>query len=336
MRTYDYIRCSGSGNRFLLFDTLHSDPSGPDIAVFVREASRRFDVDGILLLTHDGEGRFGMRMFNTDGSEAGMCGNGIRCAARLAHERHAAGDTFAVVSGGRPYRITREEPIFDRLPTFGAEIPLALHGGDFPSAPSEGFIGRTIPTLDAELRFTFLAPGNPHIVAAVDARSRWLFGRDGRLNLDRLAALGERANRLSETFPHGVNVSLYCLLSPQRLFAATYERGVGLTSSCGTAMTSCATAAALSGLCEFGRETDIWNRGGRVRCLPQRTPQGLVTRLTGNAAFETSGTLRFTASNGIEPASETPLDPPDYRRMADETARALDEHYALQITDHHA
>lgn len=103
MKIYDYILCSGSGNRFLLFDTLRSDLSGLNIAAFAAGELHRFGVDGLLLLTRDGRGRFGMRMFNTDGSEAEMCGNGIRCVARLARERYpeATGERFAVTSGGR-------------------------------------------------------------------------------------------------------------------------------------------------------------------------------------------------------------------------------------------
>ena len=102
MKIYDYILCSGSGNRFLLFDTLRSDLSGLNIAAFAAGELHRFGVDGLLLLTRDGRGRFGMRMFNTDGWEAEMCGNGIRCVARLARERYpeATGERFAVTSGG--------------------------------------------------------------------------------------------------------------------------------------------------------------------------------------------------------------------------------------------
>lgn len=182
MKIYDYILCSGSGNRFLLFDTLRSDLSGLNIAAFAAEELHRFGVDGLLLLTRDGRGRFGMRMFNTDGSEAEMCGNGhpLRGAAGAGALSGSDGERFAVTSGGREYRITCEEPIFGALPTFGAEIPLSLHGDDFPpSLPAEGFVGQPVPELDEGLAFTFLQPGNPHIVALVAPDSAWLFGSDG-------------------------------------------------------------------------------------------------------------------------------------------------------------
>jgi len=338
MKTIDCILCSGSGNRFLLIDALRTDLSGLNIAAFAAREPNARKVDGLLLLARDARGRLAMRMFNTDGSEAEMCGNGIRCVARLACEHHpeAAAPQFDIVSGGRAYRITREEPIFGTQPTFGVEIPLSLHGGDFPpSLAAEGFVQRRIPLLDRELAFTFLSTGNPHLVGAVEARSAWLFGADGRLDTRRLAALGERANRLRDLFPKGINVSIFCRLERGRIFAATYERGVGITSSCGTAMTSCATAAALSGLCAFESTVEVWNRGGRVRCRPHRTPQGLVTRLTGNALFEAAGTLRLDAQSRVVGSDFAPCDSlDDELRLHEAASRELNDKYGLTTDDH--
>lgn len=337
MKRLEYIFCSGSGNRFLLFDTLRNDLSGLNLARFAAMASDALQTDGILLLTRCNDGRFGMRMFNTDGSEAGMCGNGIRCVARLVHERYAENEaSFHVISGGQSYRITCEQPIFAEMPTFGVEIPVSLHNGEFaPSLAPEGFVEQPIPELDAELRFTFLRPGNPHIAAFLPAGAATLFDRRNRLRLDRLAEIGERANHARELFPCGVNVSLYTLLGENRLFAATFERGVGLTSSCGTAMTSCATAAALSGRCRFDREIEVWNRGGAVHCRPARTAEGLLTLLSGNAAFEAAGTLEV-GEEGLTVIGSTPIDPPQAQQaLATEIRRRMREEYGLTITDSH-
>lgn len=71
-------------------------------------------------------------------------------------------------------------------------------------------------------------------------------------------------------------------------------------------MTSCATAAALLGLAGFDTTVEVWNRGGRVRCLPRRTQQGIVTRLTGDASFETAGRLRLDGKECIATATLRP------------------------------
>ena len=338
MKRLEYILCSGSGNRFLLFDSVQTDLSGLNLAALAVKASAAMHTDGILLLTRDGEGRFGMRMFNTDGSEAGMCGNGIRCVARLAHERYLEGEaTSLVASGGQAYRISCEKPIFATMPTFGVEIPVALHNREFaPSLATEGFVERPIPELDTQLRFTFLRPGNPHITAFVPTGNATLFDTRNRLHLDRLVEMGERANHLPELFPQGVNLSLYAQLGPERLFVATFERGVGLTSSCGTAMTSCATAAALAGRCHFNTEIEVWNRGGAVHCRPARTTEGLLTRLSGNAAFEAAGTLEIGEKEEPAVIGSTPLDPPEAQQaLAMEIRRRMKEEYGLTIPDNH-
>ena len=83
MQHFDYILCHGSGNRFLLFDAVKSPQlerlTAPMVAELCRQAAPN---DGLLLLVRRG-GEYGMRMFNTDGSEAEMGGNGMRCVARL-------------------------------------------------------------------------------------------------------------------------------------------------------------------------------------------------------------------------------------------------------------
>lgn len=110
MREFDHIVCHGSGNRFVLVDAV-AQPSiaeEADPAILARELCRLHGgLDGLLLLVRVGE-EYGMRMYNPDGSAAEMCGNGIRCVARLACERYVGEQRFALWSGGRRYRISRE------------------------------------------------------------------------------------------------------------------------------------------------------------------------------------------------------------------------------------
>ena len=279
-----YTVCHGSGNRFVMVDAaaqmlecLGADFSAWAVGLCAMDTPIG-GADGLLMLVEFGGG-YAMRMFNPDGSEAEMCGNGIRCAARQARQ-YIGRDEFSVWSGGQEYRITHERPVYDGVETYGVEIPVSLYSpDDFGFSNGAEFVGRKIERLDNELRFTALNLGNPHITACVD-----------RIDYGLLTRLGERVKELPEEFPYGINVSLFEHIGPQRIFVATYERGAGITASCGTAMTASATAAALLGLVDFDAEVEVRNRGGAVRCLPRREAgRGLVTRLTGNATFESEG-----------------------------------------------
>ena len=117
----------------------------------------------------------------------------------------------------------------------------------------------------------------------------------------RLERLGHRVTELREEFPKGINVSLVKLLGENRIFVATYERGAGITASCGTAMTSSATAMALRGCCDYGKVVDVKNRGGRVRCICHKEG-GLHTQLIGNASYIAEGEISF--ENGVFSSAE--------------------------------
>lgn len=298
MSELQFTKCHGSGNDFILIDAIAEREAleGIDLAALSRAACDRrrgIGSDGVLLLVGDGES-YGMRMFNPDGSESGMCGNGIRCVARLA-AGYVGRDEFVLTSGGRNYPVGRHAPLAEGVETFGVGIEVRTSSRYFAMPSSEeGFVSRRIEALDGELLFTALDPGNPHIVAEVD-----------KIDLERLERLGRKAATLRDILPVGVNLSLYERRSQHRLFVATYERGAGITLSCGTAMTSAATAAAITGRVDAGSEIEVMNRGGMVMCRPQIDRGGIVTTLTGNATFEWRGTLRYDGTNVEYAVTET-------------------------------
>lgn len=286
----EYTLCHGSGNRFALIDGIRferelsrMDPARLARAACAPQGLREDGLDGLLLLVRSGGG-YVMRMFNTDGSEAEMCGNGIRCVARMARERYVDADDFVLLSGGRPYPIRCERPIFGSLPTYSVRIAIRLASDDFP-AGGDRFVDRPIPELDGELRFSYLYPGNPHLTARV-----------GEIDYGLLERLGGRIGSLPELFPRGMNVSLVRVDGEHRIFVATCERGVGLTDSCGTAMTASTTAQYLSGICPPDQEITVCNRGGMVRCCVEQGREGLATRLTGNATYEEEGRLLWSGT----------------------------------------
>lgn len=283
MPQVEIIKCHGSGNDFILIDATCDQMRGMDITHFTRWAcdrERGIGSDGVLLLVRLSDGSYGMDMLNPDGTHAQMCGNGIRCVARLAEELglHTGG---ILRSGGSDYPIGRGSDIAEGIKAYTVDIPIRLTSEDFAFFGSnDSFVGEIIPELDPTLRFTALNLGNPHIVAAVE-----------HIDMALLESLGQRVKSLTSLFPHGVNVSLYECRSTNSIFVATYERGAGITLSCGTAMTASSTAAALLGHVESGRRIEVRNRGGKVYCTPTIDKHSIVTRLEGNATFDWWGVV---------------------------------------------
>lgn len=279
----EFIKCHGSGNDFILIDAIrYHDYSREEWSDFARAACCResgIGSDGVLLLVRHADGVYGMDMLNPDGTYAEMCGNGIRCVARLAYERGYIGAEGVLRSGGRDYKVQRIEPI-DGEETFGVDIPINTWSKDFAFyGANERFVAKRIEALDSNLEFTALNLGNPHIVAEVES-----------ISLEHLTLLGERVLSLKGLFPYGVNVSFYERRSSREIFVSTYERGAGLTLSCGTAMTASATAVAMRGRVDAGERIEVRNRGGRVFCTTQLA-ESITTRLEGNATFEWRGEI---------------------------------------------
>lgn len=281
----NYIKCHGSGNEFIMIDAVCQSLEGYNLAALSRDVcsnSNGEGADGLLLLVKGEDGLYGMRMFNPDGSEAEMCGNGIRCIARLA-EDYIQKDEFILTSGGKHYPTKRQQSIFGSIPTYGVEIAASLWSRDFAffGEKDGGFVGRVIPQLHPTLLWSAISVGNPHIVAQVDSCDTAL-----------LEALGEKVKMLTDVFPNGVNISFVELRGRNHIFVTTFERGAGITPSCGTAMTSSATAMALLGLCDYNTDILVENRGGAVRCNCANEG-GLKTTLMGNATYTEQGNIIF-------------------------------------------
>ena len=286
MTNFEIIKCHGSGNDFIMVDATRLDSGcAVDWSAFARVACDRatsIGSDGVLLVVRNDEGIYGMDMLNPDGTHAEMCGNGIRCVARLAAERGYLASGI-LTSGGRLFPTRRAELIAEGVEAFSVEIPISSWSTSFGFFGSdERFEGKVIENLDPALRFTALNLGNPHVVAKVD-----------RIDMSLLEQLGERVKSLKAEFPDGVNVSLYEVISKRSIFVATYERGAGITLSCGTAMTASATAATLLGYVDRGERIEVFNRGGKVVCATRIEDGNIITTLEGNATFEWVGKAHF-------------------------------------------
>jgi diaminopimelate epimerase len=293
---FDFIKCHGSGNDFPLIDArgiVLDDAAWAGVARALADRRGPVGGDGLLLLTAgdgaQGSNRartFGMRMFNSDGSEAETCLNGLRCVARAGFE--AFGSDRAEV-----HLMTS---------TAHAELDAALAPGVYTVRETAGpadldvarwpltgldqheIVEQVIPMLPTARRFIAIAMPNPHLVSF-----------DGQIDEVELVAVGGVCESAPGWLPNRANVS-YVEMRDGGIFGRTFERGVGLTDSCGSAMAASVFAACLTGRRAFGVEMKVFNRGGLV--LGQAESDGMV-RLSGNATWEWAGSAEVDPARGI-------------------------------------
>jgi diaminopimelate epimerase len=257
MSTLEFTKMHGCGNDYIYVIAIDIRPSDP-AGLSRRISDRRFGIggDGLIMLTPSSTADFRMEMYNADGSRGEMCGNGIRCLARLAYERGICRrDSMNIetdcgirtvslhIDGGAPLAATVD---------MGAPI---LEGKDIPTLGSGKIIDYPLAVDGREYSITAVSMGNPHCV---------MFEKDDRVfKLDDhdFALLGRKFEQ-HPFFPRGVNTEFILPLSRERLRMRVWERGSGETFACGTGACAALVAAALTGRSERKAALDL--RGGTL------------------------------------------------------------------------
>ena len=289
-----FIKCHGSCNDFVLIDEIENSfyLSQEERKIFVKSICDRngeIGSDGVLFLKNSQICDFAMCMFNPDGSEAEMCGNGLRCLARLAYEKIGK-PTFTIEVYNKSFLVKKETDIYPNVEMYSIKISnVNFKTSDLPMITHrEELIFKAIPKISDELLFTAMGMPNPHIVAFLPN-----FANDALLN-----RLGQKVNSNKTIFPKGVNVSLNYEISKARIFCKTYERGVGQTNSCGTAMCASAIAYTIQQHDYLNTWIDVVNNGGMVKCLVEKECQHVHVTLLGNATFEYRARIIYDSHGG--------------------------------------
>lgn len=254
-RTLKFTKMHGCGNDYVYFDCFNQTIEDPE-ALSIRLSDRHKGVggDGIILVCPSDKADGKMRIFNADGSEAMMCGNGIRCVAKflydtgLARKKHLEIDTLSGVKhcdiiekDGEAAAVTVDMGRAELVPE---KIPVAYPGGPI------NIIGRKIDVAGGEYTVTCVSMGNPHCV---------IFGGDP-MELD-LEVIGPRFEK-DPIFPQGVNTEFIEVINDHTLKMRVWERGSGETMACGTGACASAVAACLNGYCRMGEDITVHLRGG--------------------------------------------------------------------------
>ena len=212
-----------AGNDFILVDDPRAAWSQADAGLIRRLCARHTGIgsEGVILIQPSAQADFRMRFFNPDGAEAEMCGNGARCAARLAHDLGRAPATMRMA--------TRAGLV--QAAIVGEEVRLAL------TQPRAWRLQHSLRVRGRQLLVHFVNTGVPHAVLESRALTR--------LNVE----LWGRALRYHQHFaPHGTNVNFMTITGRHALRLRTYERGVEAeTAACGTGSAAAALIAARLG-----------------------------------------------------------------------------------------
>jgi diaminopimelate epimerase len=252
-----FTKMHGCGNDYIYLVADRVRPADP-AALARRLSDRRFGIggDGIIMLTPSKNADVRMEMYNADGSRGEMCGNGIRCVARLHYERAARARNPMLIEtdcglktvklkleGGRPVEATVDmgEPVLE-----GREIPVAADGR---------IVDHPLEVGSRLWRITAVSMGNPHCVVFVDDEAVFALGDS------EFARVGRQFEH-HPFFPRRVNTEFILPLARDRLRMRVWERGSGETLACGTGACASLVAAVLTGRAE--RRATVELRGGKL------------------------------------------------------------------------
>jgi len=231
MNDIHFTKMHGCGNDFVVVDCLTRD--WPDLGKIAKQlCHRRFGVgaDQLLTIRPSESADFRMEIYNADGGEVEMCGNGIRCFARYVHEHGLTEKTAIDVE-------TRAGVIRPRLVGDQVEVDMGrpiLDGQSIPVAATGRITDRPLHVDGADYRITCVSMGNPHCVLYVDD-----------VDALRLEHIGPKFERHS-FFPNRVNTEFVQVLSPSEVRMRVWERGAGETWACGTGACAVTVAGVLT------------------------------------------------------------------------------------------
>lgn len=283
------IKCHGSGNDFVMLDERKENifSNEEERISFIKAVCDRkgpIGADGVLLVLPSRICDARMRIFNADGTEPEMCGNGLRCVGRFVLEDMSKNKAIVETMKSQ-YMVRITEDIYKDVKTVQADIKsIELNPARLPMVwGDKECLFEIVPELSGHLTFSAVSITNPHLVSIVE-----------KIDVDELVRIGEVANSGISILPKGVNVNFARIMGPDSMYVKTYERGVGLTASCGTGMISSSIVACIKDNNRFGREVTVYNDGGAIKTIVSKDQDGnIMVSFTGNATYNYRAHLEY-------------------------------------------
>ena len=297
MRKLAFTKMHGCGNDYIYVAADRLRPADPG-ALAQRLSDRHFSIgaDGLVLLCPSATADVRMEMYNADGSRGEMCGNAIRCVARLHSELSGARKNPLVVDtdcGPKTIALTLDHRGRVTAATVDMGAPI-LEGRDIPVDRDGRVIDLPLEVAGRQWRVTAVSMGNPHCVVFVPD--------DGVFALDdaEFARLGRQFEH-HPLFPRRVNTEFILPLARNRLRMRVWERGSGETLGCGTGACAAQVAAVLTGRTDRAATVEL--RGGNLEIeWRDHAPDANHVFMTGEAVEVFKGEVEVADSELVSAA----------------------------------
>lgn len=232
-------KMQGLGNDYLY---VFGKPENP-CELSIKLSDRHFGIgsDGMIWISESDKADFRMRIFNADGSEARMCGNGIRCVGKYVHDKGYTNKTKLYIETESGIKILDMKTEDGKVKTVSVDM-------------GETVVSEAVTVTAAGKEYVLypVSVGNPHAVTFVE-------------NMDEIDVAKEgRAIETLPMFPGGVNVEFIEVKSPEKLRMRVWERGSGITLACGTGACASVAAAVRAGHCKADTAVSVELDGGTL------------------------------------------------------------------------
>ena len=248
-----FTKMQGLGNDYVYMDAIHQKiENESSLAQFV--SNRHFGIgsDGLILICKSDVADFKMRMFNSDGSEAEMCGNGIRCVGKFVYDKGLTDKTTVTVetlAGIKTLELNTKEGKVETVKVDMGE-PI-LNPKEIPVISDEEPVKNLM--LEAEgrkFKFTCVSMGNPHAITEVEDTEKFDVEKYGKVL------------EVDKAFPNKTNVEFIQIVDKNHVKMRVWERGAGETLACGTGACATAVACYLNG--KTDRNVEVELLGGKL------------------------------------------------------------------------
>ncbi len=252
-----FTKMHGCGNDYVYINCFNQAFSEPEkLSVCLSDRRKSIGGDGIILIEPSNIADAKMRIFNKDGSEGKMCGNGVRCVAKYLYDsgmcKNQKDIKIETLSGVKTLEIIEDS---------GNEAVVKVNMGKPSLKPSdipviidkEKVVNESVSFGGTKYNITCVSVGNPHCVIFLD-----------EIYSVNIREIGSKLSS-SNMFPEGVNVEFASVMDKNNIAMRVWERGSGETLACGSGACASVVAAAENGFCDRESDVNVHLRGGKLK-----------------------------------------------------------------------